>query len=81
MEANWSYKFISRYDDFGAQVSGMAPVRDEKRVSRSHKGWSVKSRTGFGRLCSLCMALFGLSVDIFEIPRVLAICRHQKIQN
>ena len=46
-----------------------------------NKGCLLKKRTGFGSLYSLCMALFGLFKDIFEIPRVLAIWRHQKIPN
>ena len=45
------------------------------------KGWRLTSWTGFGRPCSLCMAFFGLSKDIFEILRVLALWRHQKIKN
>ena len=42
---------------------------------------SPKKRTGFGRLWSLCMALFGLSKDIFEILRVLAIWGTKNFQN
>ena len=45
------------------------------------KGIELKIRTSFQSFWSLHMALFGLFKAISEILRVLAPCRHLKIQN
>ena len=55
--------------------------KEQKRGTDGNNPWAVIFRTFFRGLYSLCMTLFDLSKTRFEILRVLAITRPQKIQN
>ena len=50
-------------------------------MSKFHLAGFWKQEKKFGWPYSLCTAFYGLFEDIFEILRVLAFCRTQKIQN